>query len=156
MIYVKVRFRGERRWCFLAGGGRVTHLLFHARSCVDEASARRIAADIISYADDDVVASRIDVDGRTIARFGEPTPARPVYGPAGGYRYLVSARRGRGTFHVRGDRGGWGHVTATAYNACQDEAKRAGLRTDRLTIHGAIATIQTRGLHFVQRWDCAA
>lgn len=157
-VNIKVRFKGERRWWFMSTGGKVSHLRIHAATVGSVEQAKAIAADVITH-DDDVVASRVDADGRTVARYGEATPKaadKPVYGPAGGYTYLVGATNaGHPVFHVR-DGDDWGTLTAAVYSACHDEARRAGLATGRLNVYGRIALISTRGLVFHQRWDRAA
>lgn len=155
-INVKVRFKDERQWFFIGGGGRVSRLRIHAAPVDTLEHAKAIAADVIT---DDVVASRVDVDGRTVASFGKPTPpraAKPVYGPAGGFTYLVDVTTsGYPVFHVR-DGEQWGIVTSDIYGDCYREAKRSGLNTSRLNIHGRICLIATHGLVFHQRWERAA
>lgn len=155
MINLKVRMRATpHRWHFVGMDGRLVTLRIHALMYPDLAAATVAAEDILASNPETVAAARVVDEGRTLARFGEPTPPKPpapVYGPAGGYLYLVSARKGRGTFHVVNDDGTWGRVTSGIYNACLHEARRAGLDPRHLNIHGAIATISTNGLRFVQR-----
>lgn len=155
-INVKVRFAGERRWYFLSNGGRVSRLRIHAATVESIDQAKAIAADVISYDDDNVVASRVDVDGRTVARYGEktpPLPAKATYGPAGGYHYLVGVTAtGMPVFHVLAN-GQWATMTADIYEVCYREAKNAGLPTTRLHVYGSSARIATHGLVFHQRWE---
>lgn len=146
---VKVRFRDERQWHFVSSGGLVSRLRVHALMFEDDV-AERCAKDVLERTPD-VSASRIVRNGRTVASFGAPTPPKPAPPDYSGYRYLVSARKDRGTFHVKNEDGTWGHVTANVYNACHDEAQRAGLDTNHLRIHGSICSIVTKGLTFVQR-----
>lgn len=155
MVNVKVRMRSTpHRWHFVGMDGRLVRLVIHAVAHRDRDAACASAEDILASNPETVAAARVVEDGRTLARFGEPTPpkpASPVYGAEGGFAYLVSARNGRGTFHVRNPDGTWGSVTSEVYEACHDEAKRAGLDRSRLNVHGSISTIWTRGLHFTQR-----
>lgn len=155
-INVKVRFKGERRWHFLSTGGRVSYLRIHAATVDTVHEAKTLAADLVGG--DGVVASRVVVDGRTVARFGEPTPpaTKPVYGPAGGYTYLVAVTsNGHPVFHVR-DGDDWGIVTEEIYEACHEEAKRAGLPRKRLNIYGRMCLLSTHGLVFHQTWKRTA
>lgn len=154
-INVKVRFKDQRSWWFIAGSnGTVTRLCLHAVAFNELDKAHEIAQFVIDPRDEaspgSVVASRVIVDGKEVARYGEvTTPPRAVYGAMGGFRYLIGARNGRGIFHVVED-GRWANVDCDVYNGCHDEAKRAGLDPSHLTIHGYTATISTHGLRFVQ------
>jgi hypothetical protein len=153
---VKVRFKGERHWYFLGGGGgRLVRLRVHAGTSGDGAKAGRTAAALLAAEAERLAAVRV-VDfhtGRVLAHFGEQSPSRVPAPDLGGYRYLAAVSRGRGTFHVKDEAGRWANVSAEVYEACHEEARRAGLDTSRLTVHGCTATISTRGLRFVQRVD---
>jgi len=150
---VKVRFRGERRFFFLAGNGRVTSKRIRAVTHANRASAIRDADRMIEPGTD-VVAACVMQGGRRVYLTGEATPpaAPPKYGPEAGYRYLVSVTKtGRGVFEVRDEGGRWGRFDEATYELCAEEKRRAGLTARGMNVHAATATIFTDSVKFTQR-----
>lgn len=151
---IKVRLPGEYRWYFLGSSGRLTRLRVHAGLTDDRARAEEVASSLLADNSEEVAATRVvsmEHQGKVLAHYGEPTPPKPAPFDFSPYRYLVAIRGRRGTFHARDADGGWANVSEAVYEACYEEARRAGLDTSPLTIHGCIATIITKGLRFVQR-----
>lgn len=153
---IKARFHDERHWYFLGGdGGSLTRLKVRAGMTENRGKAEVVAAELLRENQGQLAATKVIAwpGGRVVARYGEPTPARPDPFDFTSYRYLVEVHRNRGYFHVKNDDGGWANVSEAEYLACRAEAERAGLDPGRLTIHGCTCTFQTRGLRFIQRSD---
>lgn len=154
MSAVKVRLHGERRWHFLGTGGCLARLWVHAAMFPTPDTAIEAARDVLTSNPTRVAAVRVDDDGHTLFRLGEPTPPRtapPVYGAGGGYRYLVGVTAsGRPVFHVTDDEGQWSHVSWDIAEQIYDEAHRAGLTARPLRVHGSTCAYATAGFRFIQ------
>ncbi len=159
MYSIKVRLLGARRWSFLDGSGGLTHLRLHAGMTQDQDRAEQVALTLLADNLDRVAATRVvstTDPGRTVAYFGDEPLARTEPVDYSTYRYLVATRGDRGTFHVKDAAGRWANVSEDVYEACYDEAKRVGLSTRRLVIHGCTCTFQTEGMSFIQQLSVEA
>lgn len=153
-LYVKVRFDDERAFRFVGADGRTTRLVLHASPFRDvegaKACARRLVED-----NDDVAEAHVRRGRRCVASYGTAMPPRPLYGAAGGYRYLIGVTgSGRGRFAVVDADGNYGTVDFAVYEALVAERDRAGL-SGPMTVYGRLCFVVTDGLRFVQRWGPA-